>query len=72
MFRGVVTREYIWGPVLPGWYVERYWDRPYGTIPRESIRALARYVLKVPEQLRDLLDTLKIREWEAIRGIAGI
>ncbi len=65
------TRVHM-GPVLPGWYVERYWDRPYGTIPRESIRALARYVLKVPEQLRDLLDTLKIREWEAIRGIAGI
>ena len=63
MFRGVVTREYLWGPVLPSWYVERYWDRPYGTIPRESIRALARYVTRMPEQLRDLLDVLRGREW---------
>ncbi len=71
MFRGAVTREYLWGPVLPSWYVERYWDRPYGTVPRESVRALARYVTRIPEQLRDLLDVLKIREWETVKEIAG-
>ena len=71
MFRGVVTEEHLWGPVLPSWYVERYWHRPYGTVPRESVRALARYVTKIPEQLRDLLDVLKVPEWETVKAIAG-
>ena len=71
MFRGVVTEEHLWGPVLPSWYVERYWDRPYGTIPRESIRALARYVTRMPEQLRDLLDVLRVREWGEVKAMAG-
>ena len=51
--------------------VRGYWDRPYGTVPPEAVRALARYVTRMPEQLRDLLDTLKVPEWGKIRGIAG-
>ena len=67
MFRGVVTREYLWGPVLPGWYVGT------GTVRRDAPRGgegPARYVLRVPEQLRNP-DTLKVPEWENIRGITG-
>ncbi len=50
--------------------VHGYWDRSNGAVPRGSVRALARYVMKMPEQLRDLLDTLRVPEWEIIKAIA--
>ncbi len=69
IFRG--AEDHAWGPAPPSWYAKHYWDRPHGAIPREAVRALARYVTRVPEQLRDLLDTLRVREWGKIRAIAG-
>ena len=53
--------------VLPSWYVGT------GTVRRDAPRGgegPARYVLRVPEQLRNP-DTLKVPEWENIRGITG-
>ncbi len=67
LFRG--AEGHTWAPVPPSRYVERHLDRPNGTIPREAARAPARYVTRVPEQLQDLLDTLRIREWEIIKGM---
>ena len=69
IFRG--AEDHAWGPAPPSWYAKHYWDRPHGQAPRETVRTPARYATRIPEQLRDPHNTLKVPEWEAIKAIAG-
>ena len=53
---------------LPSWYVVT------GTVQpdtREAVRAPARHLLKIPGQLRELLDALHVPEWETMKAIVG-
>ena len=68
MFRGVVTED-LWGPVLPGGTSllgQAVWIHTAG-----GGEGTGKVRDTYPGTAARLLDTLRIREWETIRGIAG-